>query len=126
MPSPYTQGTGYYDPNKSYGVWGNGSVQFDQTTLGDFYQNDVNPEGAFTRWLAEKGYGGFDNRADFGRAQYGRLVNSYGAAKTKNPDLKWTEFLPTIDLENVYQQFSPDQRNENPSNYAGRMRWQQR
>jgi hypothetical protein len=74
--------------------------------------------------MAQRGYGGLDNRSNLARNLYGRTVDAYGAARLKNNELKWKDFLDPIDFDSMINNMMPDQRGENHSNVVPyNVRW---
>jgi hypothetical protein len=120
MAMNYTSGNfPFYNPSQSYG-W-NRDYRYEDSPLGQTYLNDIAPEGAYTRWMAEQGYGDFGNNTNVVRGLYGRNAAGYAAAQGTNSDLTWTNYLKTVDPRAMLLSMTPDQRGEHGG--AGRMRW---
>ena len=114
----------FFNPTNNYG-W-TGPTPFANTPLGDVFQNETNPEAAFTRWLAEQGYGGVDTRSEQARSLYNRFTEGFGAVKTNNPGAKWTDYLAGMKLPDIFAGMSPAARGEQETRYVGPVRWQLR
>jgi hypothetical protein len=117
-----------YDPQKNYGYrgvpgpWGQANSYMD--TYPGAVDTELQPEAYFTHAMAQRGYGGLDNRSNLARNLYGRTVDAYGAARLKNNELKWKDFLDPIDFDSVINNMMPDQRGENHSNVVPyNVRW---
>lgn len=120
-----------YDPQKNYGYrpipgpWGNANSYMD--TYPGNIDVELNPESYFTHLLAQQGYGGLDNRSNVARNLYGRTVDAYGAARLKNNELKWRDFLGDLDIDSILTGMMPEQRGSNRSNIVPyNVRWLQR
>lgn len=124
MPMNYASGGMFYDPNSTYGRTHPG--RYDQTQLGQFYLNDIAPEAAFTRRLAELGRGGMDRVGQRSSSLYGQAARGYSAAQGTNQDLQWTNYLKGIDFDTMEAQMSSSARGEDPAKMAGGLRWLQR
>ena len=135
MANPYSWGRSgsntynYYNPNHDYGAGeaGYGLGEFANTTLGRNYL-ESNPEAAFTRYLADNGYRDFTGLGEFARNQYGRVRAGYEAALATNPDLFFTDYLREhgAGLRNQYLRLTPEQRGEQPNQFAQRARYMAR
>lgn len=135
LPSYGGRGSMLYDPQNNYGWQGtwalgaNGEYYWDpgSTYLGGLAgQKDAqdNPESYYTRALAEKGYGGFDSRSTAARGLFGRVSDAYGAARLTNNELKFTDFLGNVNIDEMLANMGPTERGENQSNFApGNVRW---
>lgn len=117
-----------YDPSSNYnyrgikGPWGRARNYLD-TYAG---QADANlaPESYYTHRLAQLGYGGLDNRSNIARGLYGRVSDAYGAARLKNNELKWTDYLNQVNFDELINGMSAQQRGENASNVVPyNVRW---
>lgn len=118
----------FYNPNSNYGYkgiagpWGAAKSYLDTYPGG--LDAELNPEAYFTHLIGQRGYGGLDNNSTNVRNMYGRLTDSYKAARLKNNELTWRKFLDPIDFENTLNTMSAQDRNENSSNVApGNVRW---
>lgn len=121
LPSYGGRGNLLYDPSSNY----NWNQDWDYLS-GLVGQGDAqaNPESFWTRLLGERGYGGFGARDTVARGLFGRVADSYGAARLTNPELKFTDFAGDIDINRLLTQMSPQERGENPSNSApSNVRW---
>ena len=69
----------------------------------------------------------FDRLSRSVRVLYGRTVDSYGAARLKNNELKWRDFLGDLDIDSILTGMMPEQRGSNRSNIVPyNVRWLQR
>lgn len=120
-----------YDPNSDYGYkpisgpWASAKSWMD--TYAGQQDVDLNPESWFTHALATQGLGGLDARGQTARGLYGRVTDDYGAARLKNNQLKFSDFLGSVDFNSILAGMTPDQLGRNVSNIApGDVRWLQR
>lgn len=121
LPNYGGRGGMLYDPSNDYG-WGDFAKYID-TDPGLKDAND-NPQSYYTKYAAEQGYNGLDARSTAVRGLYGRVADSYGAARLTNRNLRFTDFLGNIDFNQLLSQMSPAERGENPSNFAPtNVRW---
>lgn len=110
----------WYNRNSTYGWLG---PEFSGTPLGDVDLNNFNREGAWTDKLVAEGFGGVGNRNELGRSLWSRANQGYAGARTQNPILKWTDYLKTIDLNQIAAGMSPQARGEQTQRYTGPLRW---
>lgn len=117
----YTRGGAFYDPQNPYG--NNRPTPIHQTPLGQYYFNNVAPEAAWTRRLAQLGRGGQDAVGQRSRGLYGQAASGYAAALGTNMDLKWTDYLDNLDLDAIEAQMSPSARGVDYAKTGGGLRW---
>lgn len=120
-----------YDPNSNYGYkpiagpWA-GAKSWMDTYAGN-QDIELNPESWFTHVLAGQGLGGLDQQGQIARNLYGRTLDDYGAARLKNNQLTFKDFMTGVDFNKLIAGMFPGQRGENQSNYAPMdVRWLQR
>lgn len=109
---------GFFDPFSQYG----GSQPWQDTSLvKDYIEPDI-PQGVYTDFLSQNGFGGMDKRNSWGRSLYGQTQSGYQAAITRNPNLSYRDYLsqqfPT-GLNNIWAQMTPGQRGEQQSQFVG-------
>lgn len=121
----YNPSNPFYDPTHSYGNPGGGAWKDDWLNIG-YQVGETDQSAAWTKHLAEMGYGGMDNKSTFMRALYGRAQEGYGASRMQAPGLTWQDYLKTADLERLWQDSSPIARGDTSANYAPNARWQRR
>lgn len=115
----------FYVPGNSYGNPGGSSWQNDPLNIG--YQiGEQNNAAAWTRRLAQMGYGGMDTKSAFLRSLFGRVQEGYEAAQMDSPGLYFQDYLPTVDLERSWLDASPSARGDTSANLAPNVRWQRR
>lgn len=112
--------SGFYNPNQySWAMpW-----RFDESPVGQEYLNNTNRQAGWTRYLAQKGYGGTDNRNDWARSLYSRAGAGYEAALGDDPELKWTDFMKNLDLDQIYANQSNEARGISPQRFVQPPRW---
>lgn len=118
-------------------IFGNSSNPFsDPGAMNNFWvpRNGIgssilenNPTAGYQRFLDAFGQGG-DNTpmARWFNNQYGRVYNQYQAALPEHgPDYRFLDFLKENGggLWNQYQSLPASAQGQNPSQYAGRLRW---
>lgn len=113
----------WYDPNSRYGWTGN---FYPDTPLADTDLNNYNREGAWGDFLQTNGFGGTGTTGEYGRSLWSRANQGYDAARTRNPILKWTDYLKTLNLDQIAASASPQARGENTQRYVGPLRYQMR
>jgi hypothetical protein len=120
-----------YNPNSNYnyrqipGPWGAANSYMETYPGGT--DIELQPEAYFTHLLAQRGYGGLDNKSNTARNLYGRTVDAYGAARLQNNELKWKDFLDPLDFDAMITGMMPGQRGEDRSNTVPyNVRWLQR
>ena len=116
----------FFDPNSNYAQTGR---QYGQLPGGpgssaiNIYGTDVNPEGYYYATLNERGLGGLDARSQAAQGMYRDAALGYQAAKTKNMELWFPEYLEQWNPENVLNQMSNTQLGIDDSRIQGRDRW---
>lgn len=110
----------FYQPNAGYGAeqkWR--STPFVQ----DFLDPEI-PQGVYTAYLNQHGFGGQDRKSQWARQQYGQTQSGYQAALRENPALTYRNYLgrqfANGGLENMWRGLAPSQRGENPGAWGGR------
>lgn len=113
---------GFYDAESNYGYkpipgpWGKAKSYLDTYPGG--VDAELNPEAYYTHVLSKRGFGGTDNRSNAARGMYGRLFDAYGAARLKNNELKWKDFIDPFDFENALNSMNSSDLGVNRSNVA--------
>lgn len=109
-------GTSFYDPTSQYGGdWAPGAHA--ATGAGDIYAGQ-NPETAWTRVLGEMGLDISSNKYQFGRGLWPQISEGYKAALATNPNLKIQDYVQGINLDNIWNNQTQQQRGEQPSRVA--------
>ena len=109
---------GYFDPTSQYG----GTLPWQDTPLVKDYLEPEIPQGVYTDFLAQNGFGGMDGRNEWARQQYGRTQQGYQAAVTRNPNLSYREYLSQQfpqGMNNIWAGLTPGQRGERPNQFVG-------
>jgi len=132
----YTQGTGFYDPGKTYP----GYLQPQYPTMNitqpwamneylyrNYATND-DPQSEYNRRLTEMGLGGTGSRAQAAQKMYGQFQSGYGQARLRsNFNLYFPEYLDQTDLQRTLQSGSFAEQGLDPRKYGqGKLRWAQR
>ena len=109
---------GFFDPSNTYG----GTQDWLNTPLvRDYIEPDI-PQGTYTDFLSQNGFGGMDRRNQWARSQYGQTQSGYQAAVTRNPNLSYRDYLsqqfPT-GLNEMWAGLTPGQRGEQQGNFFG-------
>lgn len=118
----------WYQPFTKGGLYGTSSLFPNGFGNGEAGQRfwDQNPAGAFTRYLAERGFDMNSRRGQWASNQLGDLKNAYTAALGDNPELSFygpkKSFLNTVDLNSAWLDKSFQERGETPSLFATRAR----
>lgn len=113
---------GFYNPGNNYGYksmpgpWAKAKSYMDTYPGG--LDTELNPEAYFTHLLAQQGYGGLTNKSSNARNLYGRIYDAYGAARLKNNQLKWKDFVDPIDFGQALAGMSAQDKGINQSNSA--------
>lgn len=108
-----------YDPNSNYGYkaiagpWGK-AKNYLETYMGGL-DAELNPEAYFTGMLAKQGYGGLDARSTLARNTYGRVQDAYGAARLKNNELTWKQFLDPFNFGELINSMTAREKGVNYS-----------
>ncbi len=113
----------WYNQDSKYGWTGS---FYPSTPLADTDLNNQNREGAWGDYLQTSGFGGPGMKGEYGRSLWGRANQGYDAARTRNPILKWTDYLKTVDVNRVGAEMSPQARGEATQRYVGPLRYQMR
>jgi len=118
---------GYYNPtNGVYGTSPAFGPGFAHSDVGQRYWEN-NPQGAFTRWLAEKGVGQFTNFGKWAQGQYGDIRSGYQASLGDNPEMTFygqpNSYLTSVNLADTWRSLPFQQRGAFPSLYATRARF---
>lgn len=118
----------FYSPGFNYGgAWGGG---WRDDPLNTGYQvGEQNNAAAWTRRLAQMGYGGMDTKSAFLRSMFGRIQEGYGAAQMDAPGLYFQDYLSTITpdkLERSWLDASPSARGDTSAQLSPNVRWQRR
>lgn len=109
-----------YDPQSNYGYkgipgpWGK-AKSYMQTYPG-MQDANLNPESFYTHTLASQGLGGVDNNSNIGRSLWGRVSDAYNAARLKNNQLQFTDFMKGVDINSMIGQMSSQEKGVNASN----------
>lgn len=116
----------FFDPNSNYAQTGRqyGTLQGGpgNSALNN-YGTDVNPQGYYLAQLNQRGLGGLDAKSQAAQGMYKDAALGYQAAKTKNMELWFPEYLEQWDPQNVIDQMSDEQLGIDRSRFQGRDRW---
>lgn len=112
----------FYNPASQYGAKNDWAT----TPLVTNYLDPQIPQGVYTNYLANQGFGGQDRRSQWARGMYGQTQSGYQAALRENPALSYASYLqkqfgPT-GLQNMWAGLAPQQRGENPNSTVGATR----
>jgi hypothetical protein len=116
----------FFDPNSNYAQTGR---QYGRLPGGpgssavNIYGTDVNPEGYYYATLNERGLGGLDARSQAAQGMYRDAALGYQAAKTRNMELWFPEYLEQWNPSQVLDQMSNEQLGIDDSRFQGRDRW---
>ena len=87
-----------------------------------------NPQGVYTSFLAQNGFGGTDRQSNYAKNQYSNTLAGYQAALRTNPGLSYREYLMTQlgahgeGLGQAFLNATPNQRGEQPSLWSSNAR----
>lgn len=113
--------SGFYQPGAGYGSSGTG---WRSTPLVQDFLDPEIPQGVYTAYLNQHGFGGQDRKSQWARQQYGQTQSGYQAALRENPALTYRKYLgrqfSNNGLENMWRGLAPSQRGEAASPWAGR------
>jgi hypothetical protein len=116
-------GPNFFDPNNSYG----GAQDWASTPFVNQYLDPQIPQGVYTGFLANNGFGGFNRQNDFARSLYGQTQTGYQAATRQNPALSYLDYLNQQfgggGLQNMWNSSTPEQRGEQSSRWSGPTRF---
>lgn len=125
-PSGWSNNSGwsnqFYNPYSDYGggtQWQPGD--FANSAVGGLYF-DENPEAAWTRYTASRGFDAMTNQGQFARSLFPQVYEGYQAALATNPNLRITDYVQSIDPFSLFDQQSASARGEQPSRFAPRTR----
>lgn len=116
---------GFFDPFSQYG--GNQAWQ-DTPLVRDYLEPDI-PQGVYTDFLSQQGFGGMDRKNAWGRSQYGQTQAGYQAALTRNPMLSYRDYLSQQfpqGLQNMWNSLTPGQQGQQQTQFVGptrMLRW---
>ncbi len=109
----------FFDKNNLYGINKNAShTEYVQKDL-----DPANPQGVYTSFLAQNGYGGTDRQSIFAKNQYAQTLAGYQSALRTNPGLSYRDYIKTQfgdragGLGQMFLNATPDQRGEQPNNW---------
>jgi hypothetical protein len=117
----------FFDPRSNYGQpgrqWGQlpGAGQPGNNPWNN-YGTD-NPEGYYYAFLNERGLGGFDARSQVAQGMFRDVARGYEAAKMRNMELWFPEYLEQWDPNDVLDLLSEEQLGIDRSRFGGRDRW---
>ena len=108
---------GWFDNTSQYG--GNQAWQ-DTPFVKQYLEPDI-PQGVYTDYLSQQGFGGMDRRNMWAKSQYGNSQSGYQAALTRNPTLSYRDYLTQQmpQLNNIWAGLTPGQRGESPTQFIG-------
>lgn len=122
-PSSDLSGHPFFDPNSNYAANGRSYGFAPNSTAYQGYATEKTPEGYYFGLLNERGLGGFDARSQAAQSMYGDYARGYQAAKLKNMELWWPEFMQGQNIQGTLDLMSNDQLGIDNSNIQGRDRW---
>lgn len=134
LPGPFTPPRGdlphpFFDPQADYILPGAtsasqlpGAGQPGSTPF-NIYATDISPEGYYFGLLSQLGLGGFDARSQTAQSLYGDFARGYQAAKIKNMELRFPEFMQMQNIPGLIQQLSEEQLGINRSRQRGPINW---
>jgi hypothetical protein len=115
----------FYNPAFDY--WrGNEFPLPRELTATQWEYGEQNPEAAWTRYLAELGFGGMNTKGAWARGLYGRAGEGFQAARQRNEVLDWQDYLATLNIPQMYAQLTPGEKGYNDAQFGGPVRWQRR
>lgn len=129
-PAPYSgpaeQCNPFFDPNCNYKTPGQPYAQTPLPGAGQPGQNafniwasDKDPEGYYYSQVASKGLGGLDARSKAAQGLYGQYARGYQAAKTKNMELMFPDYMNMQDIESQIRLMSDEQLGIDRERYSG-------
>lgn len=114
----------FFDPNNSYASSGRSPMQFGEDSLAYMtYATNQTPEGYYFATLNQQGLGGLDARSQAAQSLYGEYARGYQAAKLKNAELWWPEFMRGQNIRGTLDLMSNEQLGIDNSRIQGRDRW---
>lgn len=124
------QGHPFFDPNSNYQVPGQQGWQGGLPGAGQPGQNAFNtwatnesPQGYFFGEVSKRGYGGLDARSQAAQGLYGKYSQGYQAAKGKNMELYFPDYMNMQDLDYAVNSMSDEQLGIDRKRFAGNRRW---
>jgi hypothetical protein len=119
----------FFDPNCNYKTPGQPYAQTPLPGAGQPGQNpfnlwasDQDPEGYYYSQVASRGFGGLDARSKAAQGLYGQYARGYQAAKTKNMELMFPDYMNTQDIESQIRLMSDEQLGIDRERYSGNNR----
>lgn len=88
----------------------------------------ANPQGVFTSFLAQHGFGGTDAGSQFAKSQYSNTLAGYQAALRTNPNLSYRDYINTQfgdkgqGIQQMILNATPSQLGERPNLWTANAR----
>lgn len=109
-------GPSFFDPNSTYGgAWAPDEYAGTQAADTYFAQN---PEAAWTRLMGKMGLDPSSGQYQFARGLWPQVLEGFKAANVTNPNLRVQDYIQSLNLEQMYNNQTNQQRGENPSKVA--------
>lgn len=123
--------TPFYDPASNYvpsGSTGNVLNYWESagqpgSSVGNIYGSDQSPEGYYFGLLNQQGLGGFDARSRAAQSMYSDYARGYQAAKMKNSELFFPQYMQMQDIPGLIQLLSDEQLGIDRNNVQGGLNW---
>jgi hypothetical protein len=117
----------FFDPNADYGT-NPGQQQALQPGSAVFntWATEESPEGYYYALMNEQGFGGLDAKSQAAQGLYRDYARGYQAAKTKNQELWFPQYMQMQDPRQQIALMSNEQLGIDETRYAGRDRWSMR
>lgn len=118
----------FYDPNFSYASLA-GSTSTGTTY--DDYVNETNRGGTWLQFLIDRGFNPMTTRGAAMNQMSNLAAQGYQAAQNQaraagTQDLRWNDYLQSLDLQAINAGLTSNNRGERPDRYSGPIRYQPR
>jgi len=104
----------YYRPDRNY----SGTTNWRDTPFVKDQLDPQIPEGVYTSFIGDMGYGGTDSMSTWAQGLYGKTLAGYKASMRANPSMSYRDYLTKQysknSLSNQYMGQSARARGENP------------
>lgn len=114
----------FFNPNVNYTTDPSRQQSLTPGSLAYFnYATDVSPEGYYYGILNERGMGGTDARSQSALGMFRDYARGYQAAKMKNKDLWFPQYMEGQDIEGTLSAQSNEALGIDDRRFQGRDRW---
>jgi hypothetical protein len=114
----------FFDPNANYATHPTQNQSFPEGSLPyNIWATEKSPEGYYYGVMNDRGFGGLDAKSQAAQGMYRDYARGYQAAKMKNAELWFPEYMGMQDVAANVRNLSNRQLGIDENLYAGRDRW---